>query len=124
MKVELTNKESEEFFHTALCNGLGYMGGYGLKLMYDSDKYSIARDKLDSPCFEDVLLQILKDGGELTFADIECDEYHSTIGIGDVHEKVQETPVKHLFDMHDERDDAITADCIIQSVFYGEIIFG
>ena len=42
----------------------------------------------------------------------------------DVHERVQNTDTRHLLDAINEKDDADTADVILQSVFYGEVIFG
>jgi len=125
MKVTLTKKESEELFYIALCNGLGYIGGYGLELDYSNSDYKKAKSKIESRCYEDVLMQILRDGGELKLADHECDgEYNKSITLKDVHNKVQETPLEHLIDAINENDDACTADVILQTVFYGEVIFG
>lgn len=121
MKVTLTKKESEDLFYNALCNGLGYIGGYGLELDYSDN----AKSKLESSCYEDVLMQLLKDGGELKLVDYEYDgEYNKSITLKDIHNKVQETPIEHLMDAINENDDALTADIILQTVFYGEIIFG
>jgi len=125
MKVILTNRESEELFYISLCNGGEYICGYGLELDYSDYDYEKAKSKLESSCYEDILMQILRDGGELELADHECDgEYNKSITLKDVHNKVQETPLKHLIDAINENDDACTADVILQTVFYGEIIFG
>lgn len=125
MKVILTEEESLEFFYNALCNavGTGYILNHGITLIYDDTEYKTAKSKLTSPCFEDVLIQILKDGGTLTMKDLEGDE-DMTITIKDVYEKVQLTPFEHLSNMINENDDAETADVILQTVFYGEVIFG
>ncbi len=127
MQIILTNEESEKYFHNALCNaiGTGYMNGYGLELEWDEDKYKEAKSKLTSPCIEDVWMQLLKDGYSLTFKDIEGNgDNDSSITLKDVHDKVQLTPIEHLLDMIIENDDVITADVILQTVFWGEIIFG
>ena len=125
MKIILTNEESETMFHNALCNGLGYMSGYGLEFEYSDKQYSAAKTKLQSPCFEDVLMQILRDGGSLTFVDVECDgEYTRSVSLADVHDRVQKTPLRFLTDMINEEDDAETADVVLQTVFFEEIIFG
>lgn len=34
------------------------------------------------------------------------------------------TPIDHLMDAINQEDDAITADVILQTVFYEDIIFG
>jgi len=130
MKIELTHKESEDIFHGALCNGIGYIGGYGLSLDYSKEDYQKAKGSLQSKlgedafiCREDVWLEILKTGGTLSLKDLEGDE-DSTISLKEVHERVSKTPTQHLMDYLNERDDAVTADCILQSVFYEEVIFG
>lgn len=125
MQIQLTNQESEEIFFNALCNGLGYMSGYGLEFEYSNEQYSAAKKKLESPCFEDVLMQILRDGGSLKFVDVECDgEYTRSVSLADVHDRVQRTPLRFLTDMINEEDDAETADVVLQTVFFEEIIFG
>jgi len=125
MEIILTHKESEEFFYNALCNGLGYIQHYGLELDYKKADYQSAKSKLESLCYEDVLMQILKDGNILTLTDIECDgEYTRSITLDDVHSRVQKTPIGFLMDMINENYDAETCDVVIQSVFYGDIIFG
>ena len=125
MEITLSTQESEEYFYNALCNGLGYMGGYGLSIDYNANEYKAAKEKLTNPCYEDVFMQMLRDGGTLTLVDIECDgEYTRSITINDIHERVQKTDIRHLMDMIKENDDAITADVIIQTVFFNEVIFG
>ena len=125
MTITFTNEESENYFYNSLCNGLGEMGGYGLSLDYNTKEYQSAQEKLESPCFEDVLMQILRDGGSITLVDEECEgEYTKSITMKDVHERVAKTPIKHLTDAITENDDAITADVIIQTVFFEDIIFG
>ena len=125
MKVTLTKKESEHLFYIALCNGGEYICGYGIELDFKKSDYEKAKSKLESPCYEDVLMQILRDGGELKIVDYEYDgEYNKSITLKDVHDKVQETPIEHLMDAINENDDACTADVILQTVFYGELIFG
>jgi hypothetical protein len=125
MKILLTPEESEKFFYNSLCNGLGYVSGYDIELTFAESHYKAARKKLDGPCFEDVLMQILRDGKPLKIVDHGCDgEYNRTITLKDVHEKVQTTDASWLLQMENEEDDATTADCILQTVFFGEIIFG
>lgn len=131
MEIKLTQQESEQLFHNSLCNALGYMQGYGLGLEVDKEAYQTARANLQqkSPgeviCYEDVLLQVLKDGGSLTMIDHEGDgEYNSTVTLQDIHDRVQKTEARFLIDMINEQDDAETADVILQTVFFGEPIFG
>jgi len=132
MEIKLTPQESEECFYDALCNGLEYTtSGYGLSLDYSDEDFADAKTKMgiDKPgiftCFEDVLMEMLRMGKTLTIIDEEGEgANNSTITIKDVHERVSNTPVRHLMDMINENDDAETADVIIQQVFFNEIIFG
>lgn len=129
MKIILEKQESEEIFFNAMCNGLGYVTGYGLELDYKQEDYAAAKaalkEKGESPCIEDVLMEILKRGGGITLVDVECEgEYTRTITLKDVHERVSQAPANHILDMVNEQDDACTADVILQSVFFQDIIFG
>ena len=125
MKILLTPIESEDYFLNALCNGLHELGNYGVELDYIEDEYKLSRASLgpNAPCFEDVLMQMLRDGYKLDFTDTEAEETTS-ITMQDVYAKVQETDIRHLLDMINEQDDAVTADVILQTVIYGEVIFG
>lgn len=123
MKILFTHEEAQQHFLSALCNGLDYVSSYGLELVYKKSDYQSARKKLDSPCFEDVLLQILLDGNSIAFYDHECQERYA-IKIEDVYNRLPETPIRHLMDMVNEQDDATTADVILQTIFLGEVIFG
>jgi hypothetical protein len=46
------------------------------------------------------------------------------IKLKDIHEKVQNAPFDRILEMKNENDDADTADVILQSVFFGEVIYG
>ena len=127
MKIVLTPQESEQMFFDSMCNvlGTGYFDGYGLELDYDRNDYRESREKLENPCFEDVLLQMLRDGKKLTLVDFECGgEYTRSITLKDVHKKVCKTPIRHLMNMINEEGDVVTSDVILQTVFFDEIVFG
>lgn len=127
MEIKLTPQESEDLFLTSMCNvfGTGHEQNYGLTLEYSDDDYKNSRKKLSDPCWEDVLLQILKDGGKLTLIDSECDgEYTKTITLEDVHNRVCKTPIRHLMDSINGDGDVTTSDVMIQTVFFDEVIFG
>ena len=127
MKINLTPEESETYFHNSLCNG-HQIADYGLQLDYDEEEYDQARERLEangtSPCLEDVWMEILRGGGTLTLIDEENGEDPSPIKLADVHERVQNTPTYHMMNAINEQDDGDTADVILQTVFYGDVIFG
>lgn len=127
MEIKLTPQESEEYFYNALCNAVGtnYMEGYGLEMSFFSRDYLAAKEKLKDPCYENILMQILRDGKKLTFVDNESEgDMTRSITLQDVHDRVQLTPFAHLMNMINENDDAETADVILQTVFFQEIVFG
>ena len=123
MEVQLTNQEAEEHFLNALCNGSQELAYYGISLDYTDEAREKALKVLDSPCREDVWMQMLKQGDVLIFNDEESEEEHE-VTIAMVHERVAKTPIRHLMDAINENDDAITADCILQTVIFGEVIYG
>ena len=124
MEIKLTNKESEDIFYNSLCNGLNQMVYYDLRLIYEGTDYEQARNKFsEQPCYEDVLMQILRDGNSLTMFDVEGEESYS-INLQDVHYRVQQAPLRTLLEVIQGRDDSDTADEILQQVFFSEVIFG
>jgi hypothetical protein len=143
--VTLSKEKSEEYLHSAFCNGSQELRHYDLELDYEDADYKKAKKSLEEKiekgivpigmtvfgkekptiCFEDVLMEILRIGGKLTVTDIGNEgEYTKSITLADVHKRVQKTPFRHLNDMINESDDAITADVILQTVFFEDIIFG
>tara|TARA_Y100000389_G_scaffold199048_1_gene236698 strand:- start:1383 stop:1775 length:393 start_codon:yes stop_codon:yes gene_type:complete len=130
MEIKLTKKESEDAFYDSLCNGLNYLSGYGLLIDYKKEEYQKAKASFlkknpkRTACYEDILMEILFIGGNLLLDDTEDPEAVISINLKDVHEKVSNTDGRHLLDSIEERGDAITADCILQTVFLGEVIYG
>ena len=135
LTISLTADLSEELFYNALCNALGYMcSGYDLSIGYHKQDYKNAKAKLSSDssefqaiCYEDILMQILRDGNTLTIEE-DCSELEDSeifaITLADVHARVQNSPSRHILDMINEHDDAVTGDAILQTVFLGEIVYG
>lgn len=138
MEIKLSKDECEEFFYNALCNAVstGYMDGYGIEFVYDRGQYKASREHLvqvlekaesanTAVCTEDIWMQILRDGGSLTFEDIEGEgDMTRTITMKDVYERMPIVPNKTLMEMANGEDDASTADIILQCIFFEEVIFG
>ena len=128
MKIKLSKSESEKIFHNSLCNG-SQIAYYGLSIDYDQTDYNKSKKSLEkanqSLCYEDVWMKMLKDGYSLTIVDSEGEgHYTKSIVLADVHARVELTPTRHLMDAINEQDDGDTADCILQTVFFKDIIFG
>ena len=128
MKIKLSKSESEKIFHNSLCNG-SQIAYYGLSIDYKQTEYNKSKKSLEkanqSLCYEDVWMKMLKDGYSLTIVDSEGEgHYTKSIVLADVHARVELTPTRHLMDAINEQDDGDTADCILQTVFFKDIIFG
>ena len=127
MTIQLTPTEAENYFYDAMCNGFGELSYYDLQLDYDDDEYKAAKQKYESShtsaCWEDVLMEMLRSGNTLWIVDQNDDERHP-ITLELIHERVQLTPHRHLMDAINENGDATTADCILQTVIYKDVIFG
>ena len=125
MKIILTDQESENIFFDALCNGLSYVCGHGFEIEFDSKDYAKAKTTTSNGSFEEVLMAILKNGGSLTLADVVNDGAETaTISLQDVHERVSDVDAAVLIEAINEEGDADTADAVLQTVFFKEIIFG
>jgi len=120
----MKNFNYEEMFYNALCNGLGELSMYGLQLELDNEEYKRAKANLDNPCYEDILMAILRSGGTLVVLDEEDENSRYEITLEDVHERVPNAPKWAIAQMINEEDDATTADVILQTVFLNEVIFG
>ena len=125
-QTTFTPEASETIFYEALCNGLDYFQGYGVLLEYDPNEYKESKAKLTDPCYEDVLIQMLRDGYQLNFTDYANNDesLNRTITLKEIHENVSNTPFRNLSNILEENNDADDADAVIQTVLYGEIIFG
>ncbi len=146
MKIILDNNEAEQFFHSALANIGGIFNGYGMCLDCTNKDYHKAKTSLQKKidageipigmykpinkdekpeiCREDVWVEILRLGGKLKMIDEENEgEYTRTITLQDLYERINKVPLRHISDMVNENDDAYTADAILQTVFFEDIIF-
>jgi len=131
--MKLSKKLKLDIFKNALCNGLGEFSGYGLELYYSDNDYDRAKEYLkknstEQICYEDVLVAILEIGGALQIFDHEGDsEIISSVKLEDMLDNMDlacEKQTEHILDMINEQDDAITADVVLQMVFFKDIIFG
>jgi len=128
MKIILTGEERFQIFLDSLCNFGGYLPSYyGIEIDYDQEAYDNAKQNLLNAtphfAFEDVLMQILQDGGELRLIDLEDDdEVLGTVTFADL-EKVDNAPSQRIINMLDSGD-AEDADVVLQTVFLGEVVYG
>ena len=123
IEIKLSDEVCIDFFFRALCNGMEYMMGYDITLHCKRSSYDAAKAKLTSPSYEDVFIQVLKDGGVIEFIDHNGDETVE-VNLAMVLERIPNVELDTLLEMIQEKDDACTADIILQTVAYGEVQFG
>ena len=130
MEITLNSNETNEVIIAALCNGLSYLRHYGLHIQIPQEDYDSAKNTFvtQNPntcvCYEDVLLEHLKAGKELSFWDEEGEEMVSFNLEQACTNLKKQVAARHILDILNERDDALTADAILQICLYGDIIFG
>lgn len=120
--------------HHCLCNhGLSYFGNYGLSVDWPDGDYQVAKKTLlssgdfsdDSLCEEDVLIQIIKDGNRIVIRDDE--DNGAIVGIlslSTIYDNWNAIRQSDLLELYHEEDDADTADCILQTLCFGSIVYG
>jgi hypothetical protein len=131
MEIKLTKEEKLNFFYDALCNGLGSLRYYNLQLEFNEEDYFEFKKKLteENPksavCYEDVLMEMIKNGKVLNIIDEGYDgEYNAIISLDTILSNMEKTPIENLMNIYNENADAWDADVLLQTVLYGEIIFG
>lgn len=141
MHIEATTEEKLKVVHSCLCSGLPYFVDYGFVLDYNGHEYNKARksieDKkakgewknpydLDSICIEDVQTEMLRMGFTLKFKGGEGNKasHVTPLNLEVIERNWPKVSQSHLADMMNENDDANTADCIMQGLLFGEIVYG
>jgi hypothetical protein len=128
MKIQLTKQEAEKYFLNALCNGLSYFESYGIELLINEDEYkkasATAKDEDGGKaCYEDILLEMLRNGSTLLAEDSYMGKTHK-LTLKKMYKQMDKVPVNRLMEMINQRDDADTADIILQVCFIGEHTYG
>ena len=131
MKIYLEKEECEGVFYDALCNGLSYIAGYGLELLFNDEQYDKAKQTLKTVtpaegtiCYEDVLMEVLRQGGSLILRDLEGAEPDAIITLDEVHNRMSLVPASTLVTILEESGDACDADVVLQTIFLEEVIYG
>jgi len=128
--IKMTEGFKREVLFNSLCNGLGQLYAYGLELIFNDDDYTEAKKsyyertkKISGACYEDILLEILTMGKHITFLDNETDEvFYLTFDLA--MQNLDKLEVERVIQLIDESDDGETADIVLQTCLFGEIVFG
>ena len=104
--------------------------GFGcIELDYDRNAYFEVRDELrekgKSDCWEDIVVEMLRQGYRLAWIDVEDDQpernYFTLAHLMDNFDCIES---HHLADILGGMDDAVTHDSILQCLLMGELIYG
>lgn len=130
MKIEFTQEEALDILFNALCTEsmAGYFHQYNLELYVDKTEYKVVKGYMETngiplQGYESVWVEMLRRGFPIMLDDLQ-NVYSKKLYLSDVLENMPKVPLWALTQMKEEQDDAETADAILQTVFFGEIIFG
>jgi len=125
-KYQLSKAQAEDVFFNCLCDNDIHI--HSLQWIYGKKSYEQSKSKLmemykgNTPCYEDVLMEMLKDGGKLGIYDLECEEVFY-VTLADIHERMNNAPIDQLMNVLNEEYDVSDTDVIIQTIFFGEVIY-
>jgi len=129
MKLQLTQQEIETVLLDCFCNGaLGELNASGIDYVYNKAKYNEFR--VEGACYEDNLLNLLKNGGRLKFVDVEGDNETFFLTLNSAKEKLGEIEDANIIEkVQDILTENGNADAwhgyeILQFVLFGEVIYG
>jgi len=131
MKItfEATTAEKLKLVYDCLCSGLPILATSGIELDYSDAEYDAAKKHLaasnpkDIICIEDVQVEMLRQGNSLTFTDTENDEAVD-LNLALIEENWSKLRTKDVLDYINEDYDAQTSENIMQTLLYGEVVFG
>lgn len=137
LKADSTENRLAIVKHCMECSGFSYFSSYGLFIDIKDTFYADAKRALlssgkystDSLCYEDVLAEIIAMGNHIDILDTEADEEPTPALIGvlsmaTIEKNWDALRQSDLLALYEEADDANTADCILQTLCFGEIIYG
>lgn len=119
-----------KIIHDCLCDGLHYFSGYGIDVKVSDAAYIDARAMIKEEgvtiCFEDVWVQVLKNGRSIVFLDVEGEgEMNGYLSLSEATlNNFQKVPFANIINLLNEEYDAVDCDVILQTLVWGEVVFG
>lgn len=132
-KIIFEKEKALEILHSIFCNGaLSCFSDYGFVLDWVSSEYGKAKKDLGHEgvgfggvCYEDILVQIVRNGGELIFIDEECEgDNTKKLNLGVLIDGLNNASLDKVFEIINGEDDATTGELVLQEILFGEVIFG
>ena len=126
-----TQEEKLKLVYDCLTTGLPTLAMCGFRLDYSHDEYKAAHDSLAERmdpkyiCIEDVQAEMLRRGNAITFVDTENDgEFTTALDLNKIESNWDKLPSRDVNDYMAEAWDSITAENMMQSLLFGEVVFG
>lgn len=119
-----------KLIHDCLCDGLHYFSSYGIEVKVSKRAYNDARTEIKQEgvelCYEDVWIQVLKDGGSIAFIDVEnAGDMTGFLSLSDsTLNNFAKVPFQNIINLLNEEYDAGDCDTILQTLVWGEVVFG
>ena len=133
-KIECDTETKIKALEYAMASGFYFFDGYELYLKptYNSAQYKIAAQTLkdanpvdaDDICHEQVQIALLKQGHKIQVHDHRDDALVGSISLGNLYLHWNKIPLFRLMAIHDETDDVLDTDIIIQVIAFGEVVYG
>ncbi len=119
--MQLSNEEKREILLSALCNS----GHFAYGDMYvESDQDEFGREHCKTNIIEEIWMAVLENGRQLTIVDnIEAGEEHS-FDLVKAYSQMDKLPKGIVADYLAGNDDADSADYVIETILFGEKIYG
>lgn len=124
MNIFFTRRDTLKIFHGALCDGLSALRYYDLELTFNDTQYQLSRRKLRKCCYEDVLIQMLKDGFPLRLKDMSEDTRARTLTFKLLIKRLPTVDLGTIAKAISGDGDSQSADIILQTCFFGKVIYG
>ena len=129
LSITMSDEYKKEILFNSLCNGLDELGFYGLQLEIDEDIFNEAKEswkeknKNQLPCYENIIFEMLEMKNIINVIDLENDERHY-FKLDLAIQYLDKLPTHCILQLLNEEDDVTTADIVLQTCLFGEVVFG
>ena len=127
MTIKLSETEIKDVIKTALCNSMNELGGYGFE--WDKNAMNYSKYRFEGACLEDVIIKALEGGEGFFVIDVEGGD--DEVSSFTLNTAIETFNTNDNSDFHDailnilkETDDAIDGDIILQTLLFGEVVYG
>ncbi len=112
-------EEKLVILYNALCNGMFYFDSYGIHTKIVNPN---AYKAIDTDIREDRMIKYIADGWVIEILD--GDETVGNLGLDNLEANFDKVPKGTILDFLQENDDADTADIFLQTIAFGEVVYG